>query len=265
MTGEVQWLGLLAPIAQVTAPFAVMVSLLSLYWLVRVAREARMGFVPRVAWWAVPGVLLLLLTPVLDVPALFGVGAALLLLAEFWPGAYVPARVRPGWAWPAVGLVTGIVLALSVLRSAQVESVAAFAAMGCLLAGTGGMLAAVLGPRRPARILGFEARWKATVTPEWPDLSVSLSPRGAHLKNVSRGALRVAGWSPAGVNAWYRVRGEDGRAMNVLQAGQVAFLPLDEHDRGVRVWYAPERGRAATCLFRADWTPPARAAQRVLN
>lgn len=265
MTGELQWTALLTPVAEVTAPFAVMVSLLSVYWLVRVARESRMGFVPRVAWWTVPGVLLLLLTPVLDVPALFGVGAALLLLAEFGPGAYVPARRQPGWAWPAVGLITGMVLALSVLRSEQAESVAAFAAMGCLLAGTAGVLAVLLRPRRSAGVLGFETRWKAAVTPEWPDLSVSLSPRGAHLKNLSRGTLRVAGWSPAGVNAWYRLRGEDGRAMNVLQAGQVAFLPLDEQDRGVRVWYAPERARAATYLFRADWTPPARAAQRVLN
>ncbi|MFD1730689.1 hypothetical protein ACFSC4_05790 [Deinococcus malanensis] len=201
------------------------VCLLTAYWLLRVAREARWGFVPHVAWWAVPGVLLLLLTPVLDVPALFGVGAGLLLLAEFWPRAYVPLRSRPGRAWPLVGLITGGVLALAVIRSEQVQSVATFVAMACLLAGTAGLLVTLLLPRRPARVLGFEARWKVAVTPEWPDLSVSLSATGAHLKNVSRGTLRVAGWSPAGVNAWYRLRGEDGRAMNVLQAGQTAFLP----------------------------------------
>ncbi|MFC4425797.1 hypothetical protein [Deinococcus navajonensis] len=245
-------------------PFALMLVLLAVYWLLRVGREARAGFVPRVAWWGVPGLLLLLLTPVLDVPALFGVGAGLLLLSEFWPGAYVRARQRPGWAWPLVALVVGIALTLGVTAPTPLTRVGVISALAGLLVGTAGILPALLWPRPAPRPLGFETRWKAAVTPDFPDLSVSVSPRGAHLKNVSSRPLQVAGWAPAGINAWYRVRGDDGRALNLLRAGQVVLLPLDDQASGVRVWYAPQP-TAAPHLFRADWTPPARAGGRVLN
>lgn len=254
----------LATALGVGAPFAVMLALLCLYWLLRVGREARRGCVPRVAWWGVPGLCLLLLAPVLDVPALFGVGAGLLLLSEFWPAAYIRARQRPGWAWPLVALVVGGALALNLLGPAPVSRVSALGALAGLLVGTAGLLPPLLLPHPAPRPLGFETRWKATVTPDFPDLSVSVTPRGAHLKNVSSRPLRLAGWTPAGINAWYRVRGEDGRALNVLRAGQVVLLPLDGEASGVRVWYAPQH-TAAPHLFRADWTPPARAGSRVLN
>ncbi|MFC4637191.1 hypothetical protein [Deinococcus hohokamensis] len=247
-----------------SAPFSLMLALLSLYWLLRVGREARLGFVPRVAWWAVPGLGLLLLTPLVDVPALFGVGAGLLLLAEFWPAAYVRARQRPGWAWPLIALIVGAALTLSLGATAPVSRVGVLSALSSLLVGAAGLLPALLLPRPSLRPLGFETRWKTTVTPDFPDFSVSVTPSGAHLKNVSSRPLRVAGWAPAGMNAWYRVRGDDGRALNILRAGQVVLLPLDEESSGVRVWYAPQQS-AAPHLFRADWTPPARAGGRVLN
>jgi hypothetical protein len=93
---------------------------------------------------------------------------------------------------------------------------------------------------------------------------VTLSERGAHLKNISRRPLLLAGWSPAGINAWYRVRGPDGRVLAELRSGQEALLPMNGRDSGVRVWYGPDP-TGDPLLFRADWTPPARADQRVLN
>lgn len=255
----------LAPLGRITLPYGLALALIAGYWLGRVATEARARWVPHAAWWAVPGLLLLWLTPLADVPALFGLGAALLLLSEFWPGAFRPARVRPGWAWPLVGVLVGLaVLGLAAFQGGA--PVAITFALAALLAGLGGLLTARLyrtrPPRRPA---GLEVRFGRVQLPEWPDLSVTLTERGARLVNVSGRPLRLAGWSPSGVNAWLRVRDEAGAPLNLLRAGQSAFLPLSERAGGVRVWYAPGQQPDQPRLFRADWTPPARADGRVLN
>ncbi len=260
------------PITEITLPFALALGLIALYWLLRVAREARLGYLPRVAWWALPGLALLLLTPVLDVPALFGIGAAALLLAEFWPLPYRRAATRPSPAWPLVGVLSAVALMAAVLNAPTPQPLAFGAALGALLAGAAGLLGVALYPVREtgraaagrSSTLNFQARWHRTVTPEWPDLSVTLSERGAHLKNISRRPLLLAGWSPAGINAWYRVRGPDGRVLAELRAGQEALLPMNGRDSGVRVWYGPDPS-SDPHLFRADWTPTARADQRVLN
>ncbi len=261
----------LAPLPEVTGLYAVFLGLIALQWLLRVGREARLGYLPRMAWWAVPGLALLLLTPTLDVPALFGLGAAALLLAEFWPLPYRRASARPAPAWPLVSVFIGLVLALSVLQTPSLEPVAFVTALSALLAGVAGLLGVTLFPaggvavaarNRPA--LNFQTRWHRTVTPEWPDLSVTLSEQGAHLRNISKRPVRLAGWSPAGINAWYRVRGPDGQVLSELRAGQEALLPVGERDSGVRVWYGPAKTQEAH-LFRADWTPVGRADQRVLN
>lgn len=244
---------------------AVVGTLIGGYWLGRVGLAARRQLRPAVAWWGAPGLGLLLLAPVLDVPALFGVGAALLLLAEYWPRAFRPAARRPGVGWPLVGLVMGAALALGLQRSG-LNPATFFVALMLLLWSAAGLLGAALF-RRPAATtpLGFSARWKAPVTPPWPELSVTLSDRGAHLRNVSGARLHLAGWSPAGVNAWYRVRTERGEPLAELAAGQEAVLPVSAYDSGVRVWYAAARTPGTTHLFRADWTPTAYAEQRVLN
>ncbi|WP_102127057.1 hypothetical protein [Deinococcus planocerae] len=261
------WLTL-APISRLTPLYALVLGLIAAYWLWRVAGEARRRWVPRAAWWAVPGLALLWLTPLTDVPALFGVGAALLLLAEFWPGAFRPTRERPGWAWPLTFLLSGLtLLGLVAVQGGGGASVTA--ALAALLAGLGGLLAAGLFPagRAAPRLPGLEVRFGRVRQPEWPDLSVTLTERGARLVNVSSGPVRVAGWSPSGVNAWLRVRDEGGLPLNRLAAGQSALLPLGERAGGVRVWYVPEGrgGGAEARLFSADWTPPAYADMRVLN
>jgi len=254
------------PAVRITLAYGLALALIAGYWLWRVGREARNRWEPRVAWWAVPGLALLLLAPLLEVPALFGLGAALLLLAEFWPGAYRPARERPGWAWPLVGLLSGLTL-LGLIAVRGASEVALAAALTSLLAGVGGLLAWALFRARPAsaRLPGLEVRFARVQFPEWPDLSVTLTGRGARLVNVSGGPLRLAGWSPSGTNAWLRVRDEGGAPLNVLGAGQSAFLPLGQRTGGVRVWYLSGSRRSEPRLFRADWTPQAYADSRVLN
>lgn len=248
----------------VTLPLAAALALLSVYWLARVIRAARTHHAPHVAYWAAPGLGAMLLAPLIDVPALFGIGAALLLLAEYGPSAFQPTRTRPSPAWPFVMTLLGAGLGVNVLRDQSAPWVTASSA-ALLLAGLAGLLATVTYRPWPVRpTLTFATRWKTATTPDWPDLTVTLSDRGAHLRNVSGRALRMAGWSPAGLNAWYPVRTAGGEAVRELAAGQEALLPVHGQDRGVRVWYAPLRGDA-THLFRADWTPTARADDRILN
>ncbi|MDL2345807.1 hypothetical protein QOL99_16875, partial [Deinococcus sp. MIMF12] len=120
-------------------------------------------------------------------------------------------------------------------------------------------------PLPPARRLpGLEVRFGPTGHPEWPDLSLALTGRGARLTNVSDGPLWLAGWSPSGTNAWLRVRDDGGAPLNLLPSGGQATLPLRGWERGVRVWYVREAGSGPSQLFRADWTPPD-AGERVLN
>ncbi|ABF44897.1 hypothetical protein Dgeo_0595 [Deinococcus geothermalis DSM 11300] len=256
----------LTPIEHLTPPYALALALIAGYWLWRVAREAQQRRVPHVAWWAVPGLALLWLTPLAAVPALFGIGAALLLLAEFWPGAFRPARTRPGWAWPLVGVLVGLAL-LALVAARGGSEISVMLALAALLAGLSGLLSAGLSrEHRPTRPLGLEVRFAQVQLPEWPDLSVTLTEQGAQLVNISDVPLRLAGWSPSGMNAWLRVRTEGGTPLNTLQVGQSAFLPLSERAGGVRVWYVPGgRHPAQPRLFRADWTPQAYADRRVLN
>lgn len=253
-------------LADLPGLYALCLILIAGYWLLRVARSARAAQRPWAAWWAVPGLALLFLTPLLDVPALLGVGAFLLLLAEYWPQAFRPGDARPPVTWPWMATLLGAALTWSMIRTGQASAFLMVVSGALTLAGLAGLLSSALfRVPRPTPELGFQTRWNATVTPDWPDLTVTLTASGAHLKNVSQQVLQVAGWSPVGVNAWLRVRDERGRVVRELRAGQVALLPVTERDSGVRVWYGKATLPDQPHLFRADWTPPARADQRVLN
>lgn len=273
-------LALLTPtgLPGVTWLYALALAALAVFWWVRVAREARRGRIPRQGWWFVPGLLSLLLAGPTELPALFGVGVALLLLAEFWPLAYVRPRRIPGHAperarrprlgWPLFGLVGGFLLLSSALMAGEANLATVLSVVAALVAGVGGLLAATLLPRparRPPNEPGFALRWQTPLVPEWPELSLSLTGEGAQLTNTSPQSVRVAGWSPARTNAWLRLRTAEGTSLDTLPAGQSAYLPLQPHASGLRVWYVlssdPQRPR----LFRADWTPPVAQPQRVLN
>ena len=242
---------------EVSLFYALALSLLAAFWLGRVAREARRGRVPRVGWWFVPGLLTLLLARVGDLAALFGIGASLLLLAEYWPGAYARPQRRPRLAWPLAGLLLALGLLTSSLLAGQANLPTVFATLLSLLTGLAGLLAAALFPR-PARreeAQGFALRWQQPQLPEWPEFSVTLTRQGAQLTNTSPQPLKVVGWSPRSINGWLPPRGEEGRPLDLLASGQSAFLPLSERETGVRVWYVAPQTPAQTRLFRADWTP----------
>ena len=265
-------LALLAPtgLPGVTWLYALALTVLAAFWWSRVAREARRGRLPRQGWWFVPGLLGLLLAGPAELPALFGVGAALLLLAEYWPRAYLrpaPPAQRPGLGWPLVGLVTAVLLLSSALIAGEANLATVLTVVGCLVAGVGGLLAAALLPR-PARPLNepdFALRWQTPLVPEWPEFSVSLTGEGARLTNASPHSLRVAGWSPARTNAWLRLRTPEGQRLDILNAGQSAHLPLHPHASGLRVWYTLPGESQQPRLFRADWTPATAKTDRVLN
>ncbi|WP_288404230.1 hypothetical protein [uncultured Deinococcus sp.] len=249
----------------VTPLFGLSLLLLAAYWLGQVWREARRGWRPGAAWWAVAGLLALLLAPVLDVPPLFGVGGGLLLVLEFWVPGYRRARTRPGWTWPLIAALLGAALGWSALVTGAGQTLPLVAGLTLLLCGLAGLLSSAAYPRTRRTELGFQARWSRSRVPEWPDLSVTLTPSGAQIRNVSRSELRLAGWSPRSVNGWLLVRDPQGQPLNTLRAGQTAFLPLAHHEGGVRVWYVPVRGPQDTLLFRADWTPVQSQGTRVLN
>lgn len=251
----------------ITPWFAGSLALLAAYWWYRVALEAKAQRVPRVAWWAAPGLVLMLFSQsaVQPQPVLFALGVAALLLAEFWPKAYRRAPQRPAATWSAAALILGIALLLAVQGKADEQYFALAAALGGLLAGVAGLLTTAFWPKPRPAALGFGARWKPTVTPEWPDLSVTLTSRGAELKNVSRQTLELAGWSPVSINGWLMLRDEHGESLNKLRSGQTAFLPLPSYERGVRVWYAPAGKNTDARLFRADWVPMQAQSERVLN
>ncbi|SEI70496.1 hypothetical protein SAMN04488058_101392 [Deinococcus reticulitermitis] len=252
----------------VTALYALVLALLGAFWLARVAREARRGRRPGVAWWGVPGLLALLLARSEDLPPLFGIGASALLLAEFWPSAYRSARRRPDRVWPLVAWATA--LGLILLTPEGLNRTGIYTALLLGLLGAAGLLSALLFPvqQRPRREVpepGFALRWRPATVPEWPEFSVTLTARGAELRNESSQPLSLIGWSPRSVNAWLTPRDAQGRPLNVLHAGHSVFLPLGSHEPGLRVWYTTPGAAREPRLFRADWTPAPAHRERVLH
>jgi len=73
-------------------PYLLAVLALALHWLVRVWRHARQGERPAFAYLAAPGVSALLAAPLVQADPMFGLGAALLLIAAYAPGASSPPR-----------------------------------------------------------------------------------------------------------------------------------------------------------------------------
>ncbi len=267
---------LLLPFAhtQATGLFVLTTLLPAAYWLLRVLREAGQRRVPAVAWWAAPGWVTMLFAGILAQPTFFALGAAGLLLAEFWPGAYKPAALRPPALWAAFGTVLGLVLLGVTLWQwgAKPEPVALAAALAAFVAGLAGLLSS-LGWRPEAAQPQQAQHWARLArvsVPDQSDLSLTLTGNGtnlrAELQNVSQHTLQLAGWSPVRmtpVNAWLPFKNSAGQRVNTLRMGESTFLPLDEYDRGLRVWYMWADQDNQPLLFRADWQPPQR--DRVLN
>ncbi|MDO4264327.1 MAG: hypothetical protein Q4C67_09015 [Deinococcus sp.] len=241
---------------------------LALYWLVRVARAAQRRQGPAVSLWSVPGLMLLLLAPLLEVPALFGLGAALLLAADWWPHAFRPAPQRPAWAW---GLVLAV-LGGGALLAQTPTFLTLCGGMVLALWGLAGLISGLLwrpAGRRTATWLppsglgkqepptfGTGVRWQARRRPDPPELSVTLGQGYLLLHNESRQTLHLRGWTPAHRNAFLAL--------------DRALPPAAEHrlnrspgQGGVRVWYTPA-GSPEVRVLHADWQEP-ELAQRTLH
>ncbi|WP_261663846.1 hypothetical protein [Deinococcus sp. Marseille-Q6407] len=242
--------------------------LLALYWLARVAFAARRRQRPAVSLWSIPGLLLLPLAPLLEVPALFGIGAALLLLAEWWPRAFVPARQRPEWGW---GLVL-TVLGGAALLADPPSFLSLSGGVALSLWGLARLLSGLLWrpARPPARWLppstlgkreaptfGTEVRWQVRQVPDPPELSVTVRQHDLLLRNDSGQELLLRGWAPAHRNAFLAL---DKR----LPPAAEQRLRRAPDQSGVRVWYTPA-GSSEVRVLRADWQAPDPAQERVLN
>ena len=266
-------------IHQLTPLYLAVLLGVALIWLWQVAQAARKNLWPQLGVLMPLGLGALLAAPVLDVPALFGMGAAFVLIAAYFPLLRLrplPGRTTLVWTWLGLGFSAALMMV-----SVQLQSVAGVLwAVPAALLSLALLLSRVLSPRRrPPRAAqlpatnAFLRRWQGVVTPSLPDLELTLEVGAAKLLNTSGRTLHLAGWSPVSDNAWLSTRSADGSPLSRLPAGATAYLtpwsPLDSSSAGVRLWYARE-GEDTTYLFRADWasswvrgTPD--AGERVLN
>ncbi|AWN23073.1 hypothetical protein DKM44_07395 [Deinococcus irradiatisoli] len=272
-------------LTQLTPLYVAVLLAAALMWLWQVAQAARRSLWPRLGVLMPLGLASLLAAPLLDVPALFGMGAAFVLIAAYWPALRLrrpPGRWARREAWLifaaallwAVGAVLGALPARTPFNDTQW-----ILASGLTLYAAARLLSVLLYPRRrPATARRvpdpFLRRWQGTLIPDLPDLELTLDVNAARLLNTSGRTLHLAGWSPASSNAWLRARSAAGAPLSTLNAGETAYLtpwsPLDAgHSSGLRLWYVRD-GEDATYLFRADWTgswarPGEAAPERVLN
>ncbi|MGI8746758.1 MAG: hypothetical protein ACR2J4_00185 [Deinococcus sp.] len=275
-----------------TVPYLLLLLALALEWLWRVWREGRQHARPGLARLAPPGLTALLAAPLTHTDALFGVGAALLLIAAYAPAAYLPRpalsgqQARDAAGRSLVGLL-GLFVCAPLLLALGTPGKGWSAGWTGSLAGTGWLAGAwavwagvtlwalgqalglASGRRASARAAsrgpGLGLRFGPLASPEWPDLELRLEPGRARLLNVGSSALYLAGWSPASVNAWLLPRDEGGRPLGRLPVGKAALLtPWPQGEAGLRVWYRRDGSPGGGMVFRADWTPPGSLA-RVLN
>lgn len=268
-------------LTQLTPLYAAVLLSVAITWLWQVAQSARKSLWPRLGLLMPLGLASLLAAPVLDVPALFGMGAGLVLIAAYWPVPRLrgpPRRAEGGSTWLLlIAALLWISWAVQVQSVNQLLGVAALTLYSLAL-----LLSALLYPKRSSVAAPnfkvpqtFLRRWQGAVTPAVADLELTLDMNAARLLNTSGHTLHLAGWSPASGNAWLRIRSADGKLLSTLDAGETAYLmpwsPMrgGAHE-GVRLWYARE-GEDATYLFRADWAnswvkeSAAEAGERVLN
>lgn len=258
---------MLDTLTTLSLPYLLALIALSVQWLLAVWQRARSGERPALAYLAAPGLAALLAAPVLDAVGLFGVGAALVLIAAYFPGAYTLAPA----AHSSAALRRGglLVLALVVLGAA-VQGLApppVFWVLwaGLLLVSLGQLLGSGRKPLPASTVPGLALRFGPLTSPSWPDLELRVEGEYARLQNVSSSRLVLAGWSPSGENGWLRPQDAQGKVLSVLPTGGTALLsPWPAGQSGVRVWYVRQNEPEVALVFRADWTPIG-SPQRVLN
>jgi hypothetical protein len=229
------------------------------------------GRQPALAYLAAPGLAALLAAPLAHAEPLFGVGAALLLIAAYAGGAYrfaapVSSSGRSQRSWRQGGALLLVFALMLLLR--QTLAVPAFiwplwAALGlCTLAF---VLSRSGQPQPRVRGPGLALRFGAFASPAWPDLELRFDGDQARLYNIGGSRLLLAGWSPSGANCWIRPQYASGQPLSLLPKGSVALLsPWPDGQNGVRVWYVRQNEPETALIFKADWTPLG-SSLRVLN
>ena len=258
---------MLDTLTSVSWPFVLALLALAAHWLWTVRRQARIGLRPSLAFLAAPGLTALLAAPLTQADPLFGVGAALILIAAYAPTAYIPASGTHHTGALRWGSGTGAALLLCAGASEflGLSPLGWSVWTGLFLMAMASLLGA--GPRRQAAApaLGLAVRFRPSVLPAWPDLELKLEGDLARVQNIGQGALYLAGWSGSAENGWLRAQDAAGRPLTLLPKGSSAVLsPWPPGQHGIRVWYVRQASPAEGLLFRADWTPPG-AANRVLN
>lgn len=256
-------MGSLSTLHQLTPLYTAVLVVVAAMWLWQIAQAARKSLWPRLGILMPLGLVSLLAAPVLDVPALFGMGAAFVLIAAYFPLMQLRATPR---RYALVWTLLTVAVALAwMVAAVQLQSVNyLFGSVALLLYSWALLLSALLYPRRAAHsaplngpTTPFLRRWQGAVIPTVADLELTLEVDAARLLNTSGQTLYLAGWSPASANAWLGIRNEAGQPLAALNAGETAYLtpwsPISSHpNEGVRLWYSRE-GEDATYLFRADW------------
>lgn len=250
--------------------FIAALGVLVLYWLGRIAFAARQRKRPGPALWSVAGLLSLLLAPLTEVPALFGLGAAVLLLADWWPRAFVATGQRPRWGWGLMLVLVGA----GVLAVTKLTYLSLMLGGALTLGGLAWLLSGLLWPtQRPisegwwlppsslgklqAPTFGSEWRWQPQWQPDPPDLSLSLGQGYLLLHNSSGQTVHLRGWSPTHRNTFLAL---DTR----LPAAAQQRLSREPQQQGVRVWYTME-GQSGVRVLRTDWLEGEAGGERTLN
>ncbi|WP_424951825.1 hypothetical protein [Deinococcus sp.] len=260
---------MLDTLTTLSLPYLLALFALTVQWLLSVWRQAQAGRRPRLAYLAAPGLAALLAAPLVQADPLFGLGAALLLIAAYAGGAYTPAPAshhRRALRWGRV-LVLGLAFLGGVGQGLSLPAWVRALWAGLLLLALGYMLSSGRQRQAPAPIgvPGLALRFGPLNSPAWPDLELRVEGDHARLQNVGSSRLLLAGWSPSGENGWLRPQDAQGQVLSLLPKGGTALLsPWPAGQSGVRVWYVRQGEPEVALVFRADWTP-LNSAQRVLN
>ena len=258
---------MLDTLTTLSAPYLITLFALTVQWLLAVWRQARVGRRPVLAYLAAPGLAALLGAPLAQADPLFGLGAALLLIAAYAGSSYALAPADHHRQALNRGRLT--VLSLALIGAAG----QAFGLPGlfwvlwaaALLLSLGYLLSSGRQESRQVTAPGLALRFGALTSPAWPDLELRVEGDHARLQNIGSSRLLLAGWSPTGQNGWLRPQDTQGNALSVLPKGGTALLsPWPAGQSGVRVWYVRQQAPQEALVFRADWTP-LDSPQRVLN
>jgi hypothetical protein len=258
---------MLDTLTTLSVPYLLALFALTVQWLLAVWQQARMGRRPVLAYLAAPGLAALLGAPLAQAEPLFGLGAALVLIAAYWSGAYAPVpadhhRQALRWGRP---LALALALLGAVSQGFGLPPLFWVLWAAALTLSLGYLLSSGRQSKTPVAAPGLALRFGALTSPAWPDLELRVEGNHARLQNIGSSRLLLAGWSPSGQNGWLRPQDTQGKALSVLPKGGTALLaPWPAGQSGVRVWYVRQSAPQEALVFRADWTP-LDSPRRVLN